>query len=297
MVLRDVPYNVQLAALFGVALLVFAIWKSPIFRPETVTVTPKTDAISVNNVRQNRDSDGDGLKDWEEGLLGTDPTNPDSNDNGVSDYEEVVAEYGSVTSALLGSHVQSEPTDIYASTILGTYVQSKQRDSYDEESFSYLLAQVADQQFDKRPEATTYTASDIQTRETTSEARLAYFTDLREALAPLTDIPEYEFTTFTYAVEQQDEESFVRLQQNADVYAGVIKSLRSLSVPEDAVRQHLAIINAFSRFSATLNAMSAVSSDPIEILVATRDFFEAEDAVRNAYAQLDIYFTLNNISP
>lgn len=35
-----------------------------------------------------RDSDDDGLKDWEEILAGTDPHNPDTNDNGISDGME-----------------------------------------------------------------------------------------------------------------------------------------------------------------------------------------------------------------
>lgn len=36
-----------------------------------------------------RDSDGDGLYDWEEEELGTDPYNPDTDGDGLTDYEEV----------------------------------------------------------------------------------------------------------------------------------------------------------------------------------------------------------------
>ena len=37
-----------------------------------------------------KDSDGDGLRDWEEELAGMDPRNPDTNGNGVSDGDEAM---------------------------------------------------------------------------------------------------------------------------------------------------------------------------------------------------------------
>ena len=40
--------------------------------------------------------------------------------------------------------------------------------------------------------------------------------------------------------------------------------------------------------------MSQGAEDPIITLVAARDFFEGEDAIRDAYNQLDVYFILNN---
>jgi len=294
MVLRDVPYNVQLATVFGVALLIYAAWKSPLFHPKTAVVTPVNTHPTTAQTESGTDTDSDGLKNWEEELLGTEPNNPDTNGDGVSDYDEIITAHGSVTAALFGARANASPTDAYASTILGSYVESKKQGAYDEETFSRLIAQVTDAQFSKRPNATTYTANDITTRPATESARNAYFTKLRESLEPLTSIPEYEFTTFTYAVEQQDQESFALLQKDADVYSEVIEALKKLPAPEDAAQQHIALINAFSRLSETLTAMSKVSSDPIEILVATRNFFEAEDAVRNAYTQLDIYFTLNS---
>ena len=36
-----------------------------------------------------KDSDGDGLKDWEEALWGTDPNNPDTDGDGILDGAEI----------------------------------------------------------------------------------------------------------------------------------------------------------------------------------------------------------------
>lgn len=47
--------------------------------------------VSSRTIKQSaeKDSDGDGLPDWEEALWETDPLNPDSDGNGVSDKEEI----------------------------------------------------------------------------------------------------------------------------------------------------------------------------------------------------------------
>ena len=46
-------------------------------------------ALNSANTSANKDSDHDGLKDWEEELWGTDPNNPDTDGDGTPDGEEV----------------------------------------------------------------------------------------------------------------------------------------------------------------------------------------------------------------
>ena len=50
------------------------------------------------------DTDGDGLKNWEEDLYGTNPRNPDTNGNGISDRDEA-----------LGGASKAAPADTSAS--------------------------------------------------------------------------------------------------------------------------------------------------------------------------------------
>jgi hypothetical protein len=51
---------------------------------------PKKIASSdAKNTESLKDSDGDGLKDWEEIIYGTDPQNPDTDGDGTSDGEEI----------------------------------------------------------------------------------------------------------------------------------------------------------------------------------------------------------------
>jgi hypothetical protein len=62
--------------------------------PEPVPATPEPEEepeaeAEPEIVDDGTDSDGDGLTDVEEAALGTDPNNPDTDEDGISDYDEV----------------------------------------------------------------------------------------------------------------------------------------------------------------------------------------------------------------
>lgn len=290
--------KVVAAAIFGVVLLAFAVWQSPLFRVAPVAVVPaEEEVVSIyDSPAYTLDTDGDGVKDWEETLLGTDPTNPDTNGDGIGDGEEVAQARATLLTSLRSqSEGNDTATDTLTGDIFSAYIQSKQSGTYDPTNFEFKLAQVADEQFKTRA-APHYTAHDIVVRADSADAVAAYTKELREALLPIATITEYEFTTFSRAYESNDAQAIKLLAQNGNVYKKVADSLASLSVPEGAVSGHLSLLNAFSAFSTTLTTMSTSLEDPVRVLVLTRDFLEQEDAIKNAYTKITIYFTLNQTS-
>jgi len=82
-IIRDVAL---LLILVGVGFILFLFKKDlgSISFKKNLTETQKN-IIPINN----KDSDGDGLKNWEEALWKTDPNNPDTDGDGVSDGEEI----------------------------------------------------------------------------------------------------------------------------------------------------------------------------------------------------------------
>ena len=109
---------------------------------------------------------------------------------------------------------------------------------------------------------------------------------------PITTIEEYELTTYGYAVETNDPAEFAKLGAAAAVYESIANTLLATTVPKDAARAHLHVINAFTTFARVLEMMEKVPEDPILSFVAMRNFLEGEDAIKIAYGQIDIYFTL-----
>lgn len=290
------------ATLFGVAILAFALWKSPLLHSEKgSTIIENKAVVTTTNPLESSDytadTDNDGVRDWEEVLLGTDPENPDSNGDGVSDGEELAAarrvyeEGGGVTI----TNASTTNTDLLARQIFGAYIQSKQQGTYDPEAFDFLVAQAANTQFAQRHEAE-YTLDDIiTTPDTTSAAVEAYKQGFQDAILPVTTIGEYELTTYGRAIEQGDASEFEKLTNAANVYHSIAENLLAMTVPEDAAQAHLDLVNGFNTFANILLTMNVTPEDPILAFVATRNFIEGEDGIKTAYSQIDIYFTLKEL--
>lgn len=286
------------ATLFGVALLAFAVWKSPYFNSATtVPVVETTNTASENLLESEQyfaDSDSDGVRDWEEVLLGLDPNNPDSNGDGISDGDEIAAarKAGEEEGGSLSGAEDMTKTDALAREIFGAYIQSKQQDAYNEEAFDFVIAQATNAQFAVRHEPQ-YTLDDITTTSDISPERtLRYEQEFQNAITPVTSITEYELTTYGRAIETGSKEEFEKLVTAAMVYDDIAQTLLALTVPEDAMQAHLDLVNSFATFAQILTTMGSSPEDPVLTFVATRDFIEGEDAIKTAYSQIDIYFTL-----
>jgi len=290
--------KVVVAMLFGIALVGFALWKNPpfhidAFKKDTTTNTKTAAEILASNA-YTMDTDGDGVFDWEETLLGLDSTNPDSDGDGVSDGEEVaIARKAYEESAQARyDNASTTRTDILTQDIFGAYIQSKQLDAYDKNAFDFVIAQAANAQFSIRPQPQ-YVLEDLKISKDTSIANVeTYKKAFQNALTPITAIDEYELTTYGRAVETHDPAEFSKLIDAASIYETIGTTLLATTVPKDASTAHLGLINAFFSFATTLRTMGTATEDPMRLFVATRDYIETEDAIKNAYSQLDIYFTL-----
>lgn len=86
---------ILLCSVFAAALIVFAgnpgLRSADVAREDALaTPLPKAELVEIQNSEvYNRDSDSDGLKDWEESVYGTDPLNPDTDADGYLDGEEI----------------------------------------------------------------------------------------------------------------------------------------------------------------------------------------------------------------
>ncbi|QSH39192.1 hypothetical protein JXR01_02700 [Candidatus Kaiserbacteria bacterium] len=283
------------ATLFGVVLVGFAGWKLFSQKPQSDNGALQTATENIlESTEYTADSDNDGVKDWEEILLGTDPNNPDTNNDGISDGDELAAARKTFEENAKNTHSNASTTrtDQLAREIFGAYIQSKQQGSFDSDSFDFIVAQAANSQFSIRHTAQ-YTLEDIGITSDTSQSRtLQYKSDFQEAITPVTQIGEYELITYGRAIESGNAEEFNKLTAAATIYDEIAQVLLTITAPEDAAQAHLDLINSFATFASILNTMTTTPEDPLLTFVATRDFLEGEDAIKLAYSQIDIYFTL-----
>lgn len=270
-----------------------------------------TETLSVNSAVKQIvsntaiiDSDGDGLKDWEEVLLKTDPNNPDTDGDGIRDSDEDATEQGSSTGTsrdTLQSKIDALPdTEKLAFQLFEGYIDLKQRrylGTNIEENFVAGLVESSLPTISYK----TYTNSDIiiDSQDDTLDQKtqaLTYRTALNVAWLPLFRVKEDELITFARIIEDEYAEGFAQLESAKGVYEETIQNMLALSVPPDAVSVHTDMLNAFSFFTGVLDTMIHVENDPLTALTALDGYTSGEDLVKSSIERLKTYLLTKGIT-
>jgi len=138
----------------------------------------------------------------------------------------------------------------------------------------------------------TYTAADIKTDADTSyERMLAYRKDLQIALEPLLKNKGYELSIFANYIESADQKYVNDLKAIVQNYRAALESAGKIAVPQDALTQHLGILNALSQFSTTVERMSQHADDAFAAAALLRTYNDSEANLFLSFNSLASYYT------
>ncbi len=301
-----------MVALF-VALVAFFTLLQP-KTPSSPSLASSEDAISSALIASaSKDSDGDGLPDWEEQLRGTDPHNPDTDGDGVSDGQEVAqgrdpltpgeGKSPSVTSpgSTLDLTARTAPgnglsnTDALAINLFKNYLSKKQggQTLTPEDEQAVVNAVAASGNVATKP--TVYAAGDVSVTGTSSSTLAAYNRALSAALAPVLSIKEYELLTLQNAISGQDPNGMMTYKHDVALYGESIRALVSMNVPRDALSAHVGLLNALSGMKATLADLETIATDPLVAFVAMSGYEAREAALNQSFRTLGSFMLVNNL--
>ncbi len=261
-----------------------------------------------------KDSDNDGLKDWEEVLWKTNPKNPDTDGDGTSDSQEIKENRNplakgpddklSKESGTGGENSSLSPessltlTEVMGRQFLSQYLLLKEEKGGGEisetdknallESFMGGFGQLASSEnFENRNNR--YTQSDIKLSAISDENSIKeYGNGLALILKKYFDpIPESEMTVLKKALALQSEAEIKKLGPIADAYRDSAKEALSLKAPPNYSDFHLALINEFYNIAEELDALEKTFSDPAQSMLALKQYHEDS---------LVAYFILININ-
>ncbi|MEK7134067.1 MAG: hypothetical protein AAB804_03275 [Patescibacteria group bacterium] len=141
-----------------------------------------------------------------------------------------------------------------------------------------------------------HAVTDILTDTDTSYDRmLQYRSDLRGSLAPLLKNTQPEFEIFAYYVDTKDEKYLTLLKEVAQNYRDAASRTARVIVPHDAVREHVAILNAMEQFAAMLDAMVANAADPFASVALLRTYNQAEADMLLSFKALTVYYKQKSV--
>ncbi len=290
--------HLALASSVAVAFIVCAyLFSGPFsFRPSTVDAAT---AETLLKAYATKDSDSDGLPDWQETLYGTDPANPESVRAGLTDGE-------AVAQGLVKPKFQSEaPAPTQASSIPGSLPSDDSLTAQFSQEFlkSYIDAggqtMTATQQqallsslvgsFTTRAQKvldSSYTAVSIHTDASVSVLSYAGSVEHIIRANNVAVGSENPIDLMDRYINSGDTSARPKLVTLATKYQAITKALSVLHVPPSLASSHLLLLQSFDTLARATRATTTYENDPFATLGALATFQPTSGGIVKALTEI-----------
>lgn len=252
-----------------------------------------------------KDSDGDGLPDWEELLYGTDIHAVDTFHLGISDGEAVakglIIPKAVIENSTTATSEENTLTDAFAKAFFTLYLAAKETNGGADLSpeQTRALADEALQHFIENFEpASDYKATQDLKIEDDGNEKLSTFAALAEgvftAYSPKSPIRELE--TIQSAIQDGDAEAIAALSALSRTYKQYAAGFAALFVPRSLLSADLALINAFAQRAAIYDGLARINTDPLSAILALQQLAKNEAAWMSAFGDMGTVYKARDIS-
>lgn len=243
------------------------------------------DIIAITDTTADSDTDNDGLKDWEESLIGSDPQNPDTDNDGTSDGDEVAVGRNPIKKGpddksesqnlIIATTTPNETiTDRVARDFFARYLLAKQQNTnITPEEAARIAGQVV-VSVPSTMQAKEYDVKDINiTTDDSESTRLAYARQMSDILIQnYPNINENQLEIVASMIKNPTTESREKFSTIMGSYQTIISQTLSLTVPKRVGPQHLVYLNTLSSVYSTLVNIQHIDNDPIQGYVAFSNY-------------------------
>ncbi|MDO8231784.1 MAG: thrombospondin type 3 repeat-containing protein [bacterium] len=303
-------WRVLTASLFSVVLVagVYILAKGVESPP---TAQASTESALLQAVAT-KDSDNDGLPDWEESLYGTNPRITDTSHLGMTDGEAVsrglivpvaIADVPGISSSGSSAVAQEDNTltAAFAKTFFTLYVAAKKaKDGGDlsEAEMNDVAAKALESlSLSVAPVPDFKSTKDIKVFGSGPDALKAFAVSAEAVLLKNTSIATTsEIRYLERAIESGDEKEIPYIASIASAYRGSAAGLAVLPVPVELAKEDLAIINALMRAGKVISDFTVVNSDPLVTMLALKQYPQAILDLGNAFIQIGTVYKAAGIS-
>jgi hypothetical protein len=240
------------------------------------------------------DSDGDGVPNWQEKLIGTDPKNKDTDGDGeVDTYKSILYTQSEIT---LGGSASStiilSPADELGNRLISEYASLKQSGAYTNDRGVLIGEKLANSIRQITPFEPRILEDIKSDPDTSYERMISYRSAMQDIFSPLLSLNEAEFVIYGKFVENKDRVALGEFLDIADVYQEVADAAAEIIVPIDAVDQHLDAVNALSFYAEVLRNMVRYSYDSVASFALLRTYAQADQYLITTFNSLSLYYVL-----
>ncbi len=240
------------------------------------------------------DSDADGLKDWEEIILGTDPRNPDTDKDGTPDGTEVTLnrnplikgpkDSSSVTATSNISAEKLTPTDKLARDFFARYMELRKSGlSDDKQSQQELIGTVLKNGIILET-VKLYTLKNIlTTSDTSKEAVAKYANEVGTVFNKYQHDGRDEGIIVKDSLEKEDPDILKEIDPIIIVYKNTLNAILKIPAPTTMATTHLNLVNAVNKFLFNAESFRKTDVDPMKGIQGATGYLEAGKSLINAF--------------
>ncbi|HEX2792768.1 MAG TPA: thrombospondin type 3 repeat-containing protein [Candidatus Paceibacterota bacterium] len=256
-----------------------------------------------------KDTDGDGLPDWQEALYGTDPENPQSFQAGMTDGEAVAQGLLTPQPVATAAEEVSDDfpgtdaapgslTDQFAKRFFENYLLTRGGTPPSEEQMLSFVQSAVNEISRSALYADAYSSRDMRISANGGKAGLGAYAAASERAFAENTVPADKdaLSYFSDAIEGGDTEAYAQLQSMSDAYKGIASAMVEVPVPVETAATHLRIVNSLMHMSRTLADMAAMPTDPLRAMVGIGAYDERSKEMIRAFAALGEDFRLAGVS-
>lgn len=258
-----------------------------------------------------RDSDSDGLKDWEELLYKTEPSIKDTDGDGITDGKEVLAgsdplrvgdsTTGSTsTTTNVGINYYKNDTtlsktEVLARDLLVTYTELGKADALGNQAIQDSVINQLVKETTKVQSVFKLDNDDIKVVADSRFAAQTYYSNFTRATRRLSTIQFHELELLARYVENGDADAIKQLAFQADLYEIVANELATIPVPISVSGVHLELVNNLYIFIDSIRGMAKIDDDPLGGYIFAQKFKEDETLIQQNIAAISLYFKANGL--
>lgn len=257
-----------------------------------------------------KDSDSDGLPDWQEALYGTDPNNAHSVSPNLSDSEAVAqglvkAKFASATTTPADATTipgkQAGPTtltDQFSKELFGQYLKTRGGAQPSAADISTFVQQGIAQLKKTQVKQDTFNQGQVKVSGTGPDALLAYAASAELALAK-TDVhsDKTELDYYSLAVNKNDTKALVEVKKYSVAYASAGQALMKIAVPKELALSHLKLTNALMRYSQSVSDMAELTNDPIRAMLGMATYSDNALLLAGALGEMNAVYVAEHVIP
>ena len=266
-----------------------------------------------------KDTDGDGLTDWEEALYGTSANVTDTFRLGMTDGEAVtkglivpkaIADISVATSSLASmpadgslppAPAEGTLTDTFAKSFFTFYLSAKEANEGADLSESEM-ADIANEALNVLSSAVVTapdfkSAKDLKISGSGADALKKFAVDAEAVLLKNTsDASKSEILYLIDAVENNNTEALIHIASISKAYRDSAVGLSALPVPTELSGSVFMLINAMMRVSEITADFSRVNTDPLTAMLALKQYVPVAQSLGKAFENISNVYVSDGIA-